>query len=325
MATATHNVMDLVAAGDCDSDSDSLDGWVPLPEYDSSADEWEETADPWTMRFDGSSDDDENSSDEDEKVDDEENQSQSPPPVDSVRHPSDILLAERALSGSYFSSLRSKYKCRCRHNCAQKMSVADCFELLDDLWGDFPSTNLRRERMYEILRNSWNKRSNKFYFDINGRDVCEMTYRMCLGIGPQSTMWKKLKRLVREGGDLLERAAPMKQNANTKKFDRMVRWIKNFAEESCDRLPINDKSGMVQFVIPFLTVSEFFGEFKAEDEENVGCRKTFSRAFNSMPHVRTMRCKGNFSTCAICDAATKLLANVKREKRLSSLEKQVLI
>jgi hypothetical protein len=323
--SATRNVVDLVADGDIDSDSDSLDGWIPLPEYDSSADEWEETLDPWVMRYDGSPVDDVEDTEEDEEEGDEDNQPQAPSPMDGdgTRRPSDVLLAQRALSGGYFTSLRSKYKCRCRYNCAQKLSVAVCFDLLDDLWGDFPSTNLRRSRMYDILTDSWDKRAQQFKFYINKHDVCEMTYRMCLGIGPQSTMWKKLKRLVREGGDLSERAAPMKQNVNTQKYDRMVRWIKNFSDESCDRLPINDKGGMVQFVIPFLTVSEFFGEYKADAEENVGCRKTFSRAFNSMPHIRTMRCKGNFSTCAICDAASKLLANVKRVKRLTSLEKQV--
>jgi hypothetical protein len=111
---------------------------------------------------------------------------------------------------------------------------------------------------------------------------------------------EEAKRLVKNGGDLTERAAPLKIHVNTKKIDRMTRWITNFADESCDRLPINDKGGLVQFVIPFLTVSEFFGEYEADSEENVGCAKTFSRAFNDMPHIRTMRCKGNFSTCAIC-------------------------
>jgi hypothetical protein len=106
-------------------------------------------------------------------------------------------------------------------------------------------------------------------------------------------------------------------------IDRMTRWITNFAK-SCDRLPINDEGGPVQFVIPFLTVSEFFGAYQADSEENVGCARTFSRAFNDMPHIRTMRCKGNFSTGAFCDTASKRLANVTRERRLSALEKQVI-
>jgi hypothetical protein len=66
--SATRNVVDLVADGDIDSDSDSLDGWIPLPEYDSSADEWEETLDPWVMRYDGSPVDDVEDTEKDEEV-----------------------------------------------------------------------------------------------------------------------------------------------------------------------------------------------------------------------------------------------------------------
>lgn len=306
---------------DSDSDEDSVDGWLPDPEYHSSADEWEE--DPWSADPEFMPTDTEDI----DSDDDSDNDIPAPPSPfpDGSRRPSDIALAERALKGEYLRVFRDTYKCecRCRQPCGRKFSVADSFEVLDDMWGDYPSTNLRRERMFEILRDAWDKRSQCFRFTIRGQEVCELTFRMCLGIGPQTSMWKKLKKLVKAGGDLTERAAPMKQDVYTKKYDRMRRWITTFAEESCDRLPINDKGGLVQFVIPFMTVSEFFSEYTAESDCNTGSAKTFCRAFNNLPHIRTMRCKGSFSTCAICDAASKLLSNVKRERKLSPLEKQV--
>lgn len=307
------NLLDDGFTTGSDSDDD-LGGWVPAPEYDGG---WDDFSDPWGF--------DSNDEPSDAEDDEEESEvSSDVPQADGVRHPSDIVLAERALSGNYFTVLRDSYTCRCRQNCGNKITVSQCFELLDDMWGDYPTTNLRRERMFQLLRTSWDIFSKRFRFIVSGNEVCEKTFRMCVGIGPQSTMWKRLKTLVKDGGDLTEREAPRKQNVNTKKIDRMTRWITNFADESCDRLPINDKGGLVQFVIPFLSVSEFFGEYQADSEENVGGAKTFSRAFNDLPHIRTMRCKGNFSTCAICDAASKLLANVKRERRLSALEKQVI-
>jgi hypothetical protein len=170
----------------CGSESDDdLDGWVPLPEYDMG---WDDLDDPWNI------DPNEEPNEEDEEEEGFEGPSDIPQ-AGGVRHPSDILLAERALSGNYFTLLRNSYKCQCPKNCGEKISVSQCFELLNDMWGDYPTTNLRRERIFETLRTGWDKFSKRFRFLIDGNEVCERTFRMCIGIGPQSSMWKKQRGL----------------------------------------------------------------------------------------------------------------------------------
>lgn len=136
-------------------------------------------------------------------------------------------------------------------------------------------------------------------------------------------MWKTQKKLVSQGGVLLPRQPARKQDSRSHVFDEMRRWIMNFAEKSCDRLPVNDLNDSILYIVPFLTVTEFALEYFASNPDAEGSGKTFERAFKACPNIRRMRGKGNFSTCGICDHATKLLANTHGGKRLTALEKEV--
>lgn len=58
---------------------------------------------------------------------------------------------------------------------------------------------------------------------------------------------------------------------------------------------------------------------QAEKEKPTCDLRTFERAFAALPYIRTMRCKGNHTSCALCTAAADLLTN--RSKKYSSSQK----
>ncbi len=51
--------------------------------------------------------------------------------------------------------------------------------------------------------------------------------------------------------------------------------------------------------------------------------RTFRKAFNELKNIRTMRCKGNFSTCDICTVAAELLRN--KEKRFNRTKRTTIL
>jgi len=50
-----------------------------------------------------------------------------------------------------------------------------------------------------------------------------------------------------------------------------------------------------------------------------------SRAFNDLPNVRLMRCKGDHAGCSLCVLAGSLLANRSAKGKLSIIEREVVI
>jgi hypothetical protein len=246
-----------------------------------------------------------------------------PSPGDKYSPPNkqDIRLAKRALDCRSLVKLGLSFRCGCRRNCMGKFNMASAFDMIYDLWHDYPCESLRRDRLHALLKYAW--KGNKFCFTVDDSEVCEPTYRACLGLGYQMTMWKNLKKLVSLGGDRMPRQPARKQDSRSTVFDAMRRWIMNFAEKSCDRMPVNDINDAILYVVPFMKVTEFAAEYFADVPDATGSTDTFKRAFRACRGIRTMRCKGNFSTCGICDHASKLLANTHGGKRLTNLEKEV--
>jgi hypothetical protein len=242
---------------------------------------------------------------------------------DSPSRQNDRNFAEKSMAWKSFFNNGRYFKCACRRNCTQRFSMGSAYDLLYDMWHDTPRAWQRRARMHEHLRKAWDSHKKVFVFKIDGMKICEMAYRAVLGLSYQTTMWKGQKTLVSCGGDLGTREPARKRDSYRKKFDAMRRWIQRFAEKSCDRLPVNRCDDGILYVVPFMTVPQFAAEYFLSDKNCGGSEKTFRRAFKSCEHIRTMRCKGNFSTCGICDIASKMLANVHGKKRLSELQKEV--
>lgn len=234
-----------------------------------------------------------------------------------------IRLARQALSWTSYLQYGRYFRCRCRISCSDKISLGAAYNLLYDMWFDQPREKVRRERLHACMKEAWRTDLQMYRFKIDGKHVCEATFRAAMGFSYQTSMWKKQKLFVAAGGVLRQREVTYKKDSYTTKFDAMKRWIRHYTEKTCDRLPVNALNDGVLFVVPFLTAKEFAVEYFAANKHATGSTKTFERAFKSCDHVRTMRCKGNFSTCGICTMATKMLSNVHRRQRLSDFEKEV--
>lgn len=234
-----------------------------------------------------------------------------------------IRLARQALSWTSYLQYGRYFRCRCRISCSDRIPLGAAYNLLYDFWFDQPREKVRRERLHTIMKEAWNSHSQKYRFKIDGKHVCEATFRAAMGFSYQTSMWKRQKHFVAAGGFLRPREVTYRKDSYTKKFDAMKRWIRHYTAKTCDRLPVNDLNDGVLYVVPFLTAKEFAVEYFASNKRATGSKKTFERAFKSCDHVRTMRCKGNFSTCGICIMATKMLSNVHRKRRLSDFEKEV--
>jgi hypothetical protein len=174
----------------------------------------------------------------------------------------DIRIAQQALQWTSYFQYGRYYRCGCRRSsCSKNVNMSSAYDLLHDMWCDYPSETQRRERMNVHLNRAWDCNAKEFRFKIDGVKVCESTFRAAIGLSYQTTMWKAQKKLVAAGGILLSRDACRKKDSFSKKFDTMRRWIQKFAERSCDRMPINDINDGILFVVPFLKVAEFAREY----------------------------------------------------------------
>jgi hypothetical protein len=68
------------------------------------------------------------------------------------------------------------------------------------------------------------------------------------------------------------------------------------------------------YILPFNSYKTFYQEYKVSatyndyDIDDIACYKTFLRSIEEFGNtIRLMRCKGNFSTCEICNNAAYIL------------------
>jgi hypothetical protein len=234
----------------------------------------------------------------------------------------DTRYAQKCMSTNALIHLGRNFVCQCRKNCISKISAAAVGMVNYNMWFNYPTRSERKQKMFDILRDAYCPDTKKFKFWVDTAYICEATYRRCLGMTEQSTMWKTIKKIVKAGGTLSERLPALKKDRYTTKIDYMRRWIRNFASSSCERAPINDHLDEVLYVLPFVTVTEFAREFLYE-HPHFGSERTFTRASKQCPNVRFMRCKGSMPTCGICDSIAQLLANTQFKHKLTALEKEV--
>jgi hypothetical protein len=104
------------------------------------------------------------------------------------------------------------------------------------------------------------------------------------------------------------------------KYLHIKTFISQFVENNCDVLPINDFQQNPIRVLPFGSLKSFYEEYYLSSQilgdldSSIGgltlFRTVYKHEFEST--LRLMRCKGNFSTCDICNNAADLLTDRKR-------------
>ena len=239
----------------------------------------------------------------------------------------DTELAEKAMSDhSYAFFSKFKCPCGCRSCCKDEVSTGALRTLKNKVFMDQPSEDLRRERYYAALKEAWNRipGSNTFVFYIGTTRVCERTYRVALGMHKDpSRMWKIVRTCVRMGYDpciaVKQKRVPT-DGTKSRVKDHIIGWIMHFARKRCDQLPVNDLCDDILYVVPFISTTDFAREFFQENPDIKCSTMTFRRAFLACTTVRLMRCKGNFSKCAVCQTAADMLANTNKKLTKSGRE-----
>jgi len=86
-----------------------------------------------------------------------------------------------------------------------------------------------------------------------------------------------------------------------------------------ETVPHKDVSQKDAVVVPYFSVQEFYTFKYCLDMEESGddpvSKSTFADAFSQIPEVRTLRCKGSFNTCSICNVADELSNDSTRFSR----------
>ena len=90
-------------------------------------------------------------------------------------------------------------------------------------------------------------------------------------------------------------------------------FLRAFCVDQCDALP-GDVEYDVKYCAPYTTKDNVYNEFQAwwfdngEDPDTIPSFSTFRRVWDTkFKNLGLMACKGNFSTCAICNAGAKHL------------------
>ena len=86
-----------------------------------------------------------------------------------------------------------------------------------------------------------------------------------------------------------------------------------------ETIPHKDVKQKDAIVVPYFSVAEFYTfkyciDMEINGEDPVS-KSTFTEAFNQIPEVRTLRCKGSFNTCSICNVADDLCKDSARFSR----------
>jgi hypothetical protein len=160
-------------------------------------------------------------------------------------------------------------------------------------------------------------------------------------------MWRRLKRQIRDPKGVPTDAEETRQRTEEKRI-MCTAYILDFVKNNCDDLPVTEGSNTNMEhvkVLPFKDLQAFYGEFECDfrcgfnDFDDVPCCTTFRRAFSAVVEaniakenrkyghlfddLRFMRCKGNFSTCDVCNNAADLLRD--RSKRFTKAQRDVII
>ena len=90
-------------------------------------------------------------------------------------------------------------------------------------------------------------------------------------------------------------------------------FLRAFCVDQCDALP-GDVEYDVKYCAPYTTKDNVYNEFQAwwfdngEDPDTIPSFSTFRRVWDTkFKNLGLMACKGNFSTCSICNAGAKHL------------------
>ena len=84
-------------------------------------------------------------------------------------------------------------------------------------------------------------------------------------------------------------------------------FLRLFCEDQCDELP-GDHEFSVKYCAPYGTKEHVYHEFQTwwldnGEDTKVPSQSTFTRVWSDkFSNLGLMRCKGNFSTCSICNA-----------------------
>lgn len=184
--------------------------------------------------------------------------------------------------------------------------------------------------MKNILAARFTGSSNKFdYFIRCGSkflnrtniEICENAFIFLLGFKARSRQYNDIKQLIQRGYNIFDEVTYHPRERDSAKYLHAKLFIENFVHDSCDILPLKTSDNSDVYCLPYGSIKAFYEEYvtsskvNGNDETTIASETRFRVCFTNefSRTVRLMRCKGNFSTCDICNNAADLLNDHTRE------------
>jgi len=183
--------------------------------------------------------------------------------------------------GSFYFFV-NQHKCQCgvgSPSCLNNVRLPQVSRQRHEFWGQagtHPNQKERGRKLFNLLRDAYSSRENKFYFTIEGLpgsdsevSVCEVGMKIILfGHDKQIRLWKDIKADITSGTRSWEqskRHKPQRLGISSPKLERAKGFINAYKDTHCDCLPNStsqtDKFKLIR-VVPFVSIRSFWKEYK---------------------------------------------------------------
>ena len=172
--------------------------------------------------------------------------------------------------------------------------------------------------MKTILYDSYNKITSTYHFMIGKtQEVCELSFLCLAGLSfihnnyriPKQ--WTSIKSDIAKGYTK-DDCTFHEPEPKSFKQDKCAAFIQHYIENFCDHSAYSNMDDV--YILPFDSYKTFYQEYFVSatyeelDVDEIACYRTFCRAIATFEtKIRLMRCKGNFSTCEVCNNAAYIL------------------
>jgi hypothetical protein len=195
-----------------------------------------------------------------------------------------------------------------------------------------PNPTQRSAKLLEWFKNAiFYKNTEVLIFpceESSEKYVCESGLYHILGYQNTEgyvTQWRsnKSERLFQLNPEKYSKPTEPEHNLTKLRFptakEKTKAYIKLTASKIAESVPDKIVKRDDVMIVPFLNSAEFYHLKYVPDMMDLGedpvSLDWFKEAFNEVPNVRTLRCRGSFNTCGICNKADDLANDRKRFSR----------
>jgi hypothetical protein len=252
-------------------------------------------------------------------------------PVKSRHKPSDTDIKNNAIQLDIYDELvrGCGQSCNLGKACLSHVTLTTILDYRIKIFGErdsiAPSSQERAKRIKEIVNSCFRAGTETFEFFVTTnvgnkkQQICEKTFLYMLGLPKSSSQWPDAKKMrVNEERGIDPRhgigAVGIKKVDLGAKKMHACSYIGYFASISGDCLP--QASSIDIRVVPFRSLKTFFDSYEAHSialGEAYAKETVFGEAWKTFEgRIRLARCKGNFSTCDICNGVDEIIRNDSR-------------